>query len=927
MDKSKKRLVALLGVLIIVASLLFYTATRRTMVEAVSLIHTSAAGQATNYRTFLNTYTSLPAVPKEETYTLLLSEKDEYRLLNPGESCALPVDVKTSGLYAMKLVYQAIGTTLYDYDISIQINGVSQYDELNGILVKNSWEIDKESFIEGKSPNLIPQQGALETILYDRNGYYSTPLQIYLPEGQQEILLTAGEQEIGLYKLILYPLQKVPSYSEYESEFTLEGGQEIFLEGEYAAYRSRPSILELSDSTSSMTSPPSVDKTTMNTIGGDTFSSVGDSLTWQFTAEESGLYTISMRVRQDFTGGSPVYRRLLIDGETLFTECESTEFSYQSGFAQFVFGGEQAPYKIALDQGPHTITLEVVYGSNAAVIEKVNVILQELNTIYRRILMLTGANPDPYRDYLVEEKLPDVLEQMQQQCAELQNVTDYLRYVGGAQSSNAAVLSNMVRQLTDFEKNPENIPAQLSTFDSNISAIATWVIEAQDQPLEIDWLCFTPANEKRPDYSENILKRLSFGIQRFLHSFTADYALTQNAGSVLEVWTAAGRDQAQTVAQLIEDQFFPETGISVNLKLIQAGTLLPAVVSGIGPDISIMNANADAVNFASRHAVMDLSAMNGFDELASEFYESALCPMQFLDGVYGIPEQQTFPVLFYRTDILNELNLTVPETWDEAYNIMFELQKNNMEFGVPTGLNGYALFLYQFDGELYTADGTASLLDSDESVKAFSWWTSLFSDLSMPMSYNFVNRFRSGEMPIGIADYTTYNTLTVFAPEIHGLWDMALVPGVLRQDGTINRSTPSGGTCSMIMSSCEYPAQAWQFLRWWCRGDTQRTYGTRIETKLGASARYPAANRTAFENLMWTPKQLEVLQKQFQYVRGIPEVPGGYFTSRHVENSFRQVVINNKDVKETLQDYSTFINAEITNKRHELKIDERGTGA
>ena len=57
------------------------------------------------------------------------------------------------------------------------------------------------------------------------------------------------------------------------------------------------------------------------------------------------------------------------------------------------------------------------------------------------------------------------------------------------------------------------------------------------------------------------------------------------------------------------------------------------------------------------------------------------------------------------------------------------------------------------------------------------------------MEYNFINRFRMGEMPLGIANYGEYNTLSVFAPELRGEWGMAPVPGGLAcPTGRINRT-------------------------------------------------------------------------------------------------------------------------------------------
>ena len=90
---------------------------------------------------------------------------------------------------------------------------------------------------------------------------------------------------------------------------------------------------------------------------------------------------------------------------------------------------------------------------------------------------------------------------------------------------------------------------------------------------------------------------------------------------------------------------------------------------------------------------------------------------------------------------------------------------------------------------------------------------------------------------------------------------------------------------------------------------------------LGASARYPTANLKAYESLPWTKAEWSVLESALASGRCVPEVPGGYFTSRHINNAFRSVVLQQTDVKDTLLDYVETINREITKKRQEFELD------
>mgnify|MGYP002508393317 CR=1 FL=1 len=74
-----------------------------------------------------------------------------------------------------------------------------------------------------------------------------------------------------------------------------------------------------------------------------------------------------------------------------------------------------------------------------------------------------------------------------------------------------------------------------------------------------------------------------------------------------EVWLASGRDQAQVIRSLIDNDFTPKTGVSATLKLISGGTLLPSVLAGAGPDVSLMEASTTIIDYALRNAVIPLN--------------------------------------------------------------------------------------------------------------------------------------------------------------------------------------------------------------------------------------------------------------------------------------------------------------------------------
>lgn len=426
------------------------------------------------------------------------------------------------------------------------------------------------------------------------------------------------------------------------------------------------------------------------------------------------------------------------------------------------------------------------------------------------------------------------------------------------------------------------------------------------------------------------------------YSFVIDY---NNIGSVTDdkdkesitLWIGSGRDQANVIKSLVDESFTNETGIGVNVQLVDMTTLLKATLVGEGPDVAIQVANTNGVagavlatgndtpvNYGIRNAVLDLSRFDDVDEVMARFPEAAYEQFTYDGSIYALPETITYPVMFYRKDILKEIGLEVPTTWDEVKVAMTVLAKNQMEFGMLANEQIFASMLYQNGGTYYNEDGTASALDSDIAVSTFKDFCEYYTDYKLDKETSVEERFRTGECPIIIADYTVYNNFAVSAPDIAGLWSFTQIPGTVKEDGSVDHSVASTGLASMIMADTEHADASWQFLKWWTSEETQTKYGREMEGLMGSAARVPTANYEAFLNMPWPVDDFEALQESMNWVKGIPQVPGGYYSWRNVYNAFYTVVNNNDTAlpREELMDKVIYINAEIDYKREELELDK-----
>jgi len=861
------------------------------------------------------------------------------------------VDIPEAGLYNISIDYYPVEGKSSAIQRSLLINGDLPFAEAANLEFKRVWINAQDTYItDNRGNELRPRQIEAprwqNAIFEDNQGYYTEPFLFWFDKGVNTITLYSQREPMVIRRLIIHQQEPARSYSEVRAQYQALGYQEtsghlIQIQGEDAAFKSEPTLYPFTDRSTYLVEPFEYGRLRINAIGGYNWRLPGETITWEVEVPEAGLYQLGFKAKQRYIRGLNSYRKLSINGEVPFSEVEDVRFAFSTDYEMHVISDASGePYLFYLQEGTNTITMEAVLGDIAPIIRTVEMATLELTDIYRKILMITGAEPDPYRDYQLEKKIPNLLDDFAYYEQVLRDAAEEFTAINGQQNQQTAILITMADQLASLIKKPYNISKSLTSMRMNLSALGTFILTVREQPLDVDYFVVASPDVQMPVVKSNFFLRMIYEVVSFFYSFIIDYNTIGNtiededSARMIEVWTTSGRDQAQIIKQLADDYFTPQTGISVKLRLVQGGTLLPATLVGTGPDVALNVGNDIPVNYAMRSAVYDLTNFEDFGEVAARFRPSALEPYQYDGGVYALPETQRFNVLFYRKDILDELGLEVPQTWDDVFNMLSVLAKNNMEFGLPQPgthfgqqyvanlqpNSMYALLLYQHGGEFYVDDGKASGLDSEEAMKAFQIWTEFYTHYSLPVEFQFANRFRTGEMPVAIEDYTNYNLLQVFAPELRGLWGFAPVPGTVQEDGTIRRDVASTGEGAIIMNAARDKEAAWAFLKWWTSEEIQLQFGREMEALMGAAARWPTANIAAFEKLPWPTEDFRQLEEGFAWVRGIPEVPGGYFTGRHVENAFWKVRHQKYNPREALEEYVELINSEITQKRQEFGL-------
>ena len=870
------------------------------------------------------------------------------------------VDVPEEGFYNVYLEYMTVKSRGVAIERAFYVNGELPFQNASDMTFLRMWTDASEPRVDNRGNEIRPTQtevyGWQSTYLKDKMGYVSEPYQFYFEKGKNTITLEAVNEPMVLRKLDIVAVEDEFKYADYTAAQTgtKAAGSGLdyvqIVQGEDSTVRSESSLYAKYDRASAITKPYSITKTILNYIGGEAWRNPGQWIEWNVEVPEDGYYHLCIKGRQNYDRGNISYRSLSIDGEVPFDEMKQVAFRFGNDWESLVLSDESdKPYFFYLTKGTHTVRLEATLGDMGMILEELSDSTFRLNQMYRTLLVYTGATPDQYRDYKVDQVYPEIMEAMSLESKRLYKIVDEVVETTGQKADKIASAQTLAQQLERFCEKPEKITLEFTTFKENISALGSAILSMSETKLDIDYIAVYGENAKLDKDKSNFFKKAAHEVKSFFASFFIDYDAVGDVyadeSNTVKVWVLTGRDQGTILKSMIDDTFTPATGIPINVEIVGADALLNAVVAGNGPNVVLSVGAGQPVDFALRNAVEDLTQFADYEEVLKEFAPSTYRQYTLDDSLYALPETLFYNVMFYRKDVLEDLELEVPQTWKELIEMLPTIQGNNLSVGIPTAagssgsaaastavasaqadLSMYFTLLYQQGGDLYNDKGTQTIINNEAGVAAFKEYTKYFTDYGIPVIYDFVTRFRSGEMPIGIANFTTYNTLVVSAPEIAGLWDFTLVPGTEKTDENgnsyIDRSAFVSGSATMMLKTEDEKLKqsAWEFMKWWASSDTQVRFGREIEALLGSSARYATANMEAIKQLSWSASDIEILEEQLSYTVGIREVPGGYYTGRHISNACRKVINEKTDPRETIIDYSIKIDEELTKKRKEFGL-------
>lgn len=314
-----------------------------------------------------------------------------------------------------------------------------------------------------------------------------------------------------------------------------------------------------------------------------------------------------------------------------------------------------------------------------------------------------------------------------------------------------------------------------------------------------------------------------------------------------------------------------------------------------------------------------------------QFSHSALEAVSLDNKTYLIPTNSNFEMSFYRIDVFAKNGLTPPRTWQQLEKVIPKLTTMRLTMGMQTSLAGYQMILYQM-GETMYANDYQNFNGNTKAIEAFAYLCNLFNEYSLPISYD-LTRFRTGEIPIVVANWTTYNTFMSYY-ELRGLWTMESLIGwehretdingdgiVNDSDYHVNRSSILDLSGIVIPRGCDNIQGVWTYIKWYTDYDAQSQLARlNLADQANTTVKFNTANLNALYNQAWTGDEWSALREQIPHLKGLPFNPGDYNISRYINFAFLATYNSNANPDDQFTNYVVDIDKELSRKRKEYHL-------
>ncbi|GHT94323.1 ABC transporter substrate-binding protein [Spirochaetia bacterium] len=847
------------------------------------------------------------------------------------------LEVPEAGLYTLWAEYVPQNESYERNLFDLSVNGV----ENANIVLPSFYRFSTYDFVKNSRgndiyPGQLPLRQRQRLSLRPGEQTGSTDrLLLSLRAGANHFSLGMNEGAALLYAL---GLQKAgpppPTYAEYRA--ARPGGgvaiapETFFIEGEKFYYKNKSSIAVVNNPEYTV-SPYSTQAVELNVIDPKTYKEHLDTLAYLVEISQAGYYTIGIKAAMPGKTDSPVFLDIEIDGEIPFAEFRELRLDFQ----RFMYNHSLADFPVYLEKGVHELAFVLNGARYQGASARLKTIAGEISDLSVALRKITGNNQDRNREWIIADFLPDMVPSMERWKKDLEETeAELLLLSRGKSTEEINKIRVALKQLQKLIDEPNKVPYRLTVLSEGERSILQTLSQAfltvTSQSLELDQIILGQAQRA-------VTRNVFFGLSETAAQLVSSYRekpASRTDPQAIDVWVLRSRQYADVLQSLCDEQFTPASGIRVNFSLItDQGKLTLANAAGRQPDAALGVDQHYVNDLALRGSLTDLRRLPDANSAIKNAAPGALLQMIIDDKLYGLPESQDMSLLFYRSDIFSAFGWKVPETWDEVLLMLPALARNGMNFYLPLAQassfkdwRATIPFYTQAGARIYSDDGRGTVIDSDEGVGAMRFMTGLFTMYGMPLQVaNFYNDFRSGRIPIGVADMGEYSRIAFSAPEIAGRWGVTMIPGMKNKNGEVEHWSSCASKADCIFEDSPKKEAAWAFIRWWLSEETQRTYMEKMQNMYGQEFLWISGNVEVLKKLPVPEPHREQIAGQIAWLQDAPRIPGGYYTEREVSNAFNRIIYDGMDVRSSVDEASVVTNREIRRKMEEFGyIDSSG---
>ena len=136
------------------------------------------------------------------TVTTVDGENDVMQWANQEGSVSWTVNIPETGVYNIKMIYEALESNTNDVEFSLLIDGESPYATASRITLSKRWinesEIKQDSRQNDIRPGQISTPCWQETPLEDIDGLFNEPLEFYMEAGEHTITFESEKAEFAV---------------------------------------------------------------------------------------------------------------------------------------------------------------------------------------------------------------------------------------------------------------------------------------------------------------------------------------------------------------------------------------------------------------------------------------------------------------------------------------------------------------------------------------------------------------------------------------------------------------------------------------------------------------------------------------------------------------------------------------------------------